>query len=250
MEAYKVYNNIKKQHQEAAIIAQSVIEEFQKQYGYICFPVNYDPFMKLFSLIENGYGDVLWPTLEKLNYSFEPEIQFMLANLDMILRSGQSVSYFHGWKMFYSFENICRLQDKYILDTKAGTLVTTPLLEYSEDIKVQAYSFLRSYYGFCHDGVEHFIRLNPNYHAVTGLIPDQFGKQQYHSYVSHNGKIIDIAHGVCMEEESYNEIMKPVPLNSVYGYELEEQEAKLDSNEIGQEKCLLIRLAVAKQRKM
>ena len=82
------------------------------------------------------------------------------------------------------------------------------------------------------------------------MIPTQFGRQQYHSYVRHDGKIIDIAHGACIEENNYNEMMKPVPLNTVYGYELEEEAQKLDGDEIGSEKSLLIRLAVAKQRKM
>ena len=115
---------------------------------------------------------------------------------------------------------------------------------------MQAYAFLQSSYGFCHDSVEQFLRFNPEYQAVTGLIPDQFGTQQYHSYVRHEGKIIDIAHGACIEEEEYNRVMKPTPLNSIYGYQLDEEMAKLDGNEIGAEKSLLLRLAVAKQRKM
>ncbi len=250
MDAYKVYNNIKKQHQEALAIGDKIIAKFQREYPYVCFPAQYDSLMKIFSLIETGFGEVIWPMLEENGYCFEPEIQFMLANLDMVLRNCQSVYCFPGWRMFYSFENICKIQNKYILDTKGGTIITTPLLEYSEDAKVQAYSFLRSYYGFCHDSVERFLRFNPEYQAVTSLIPDQFGKQQYYSYISHDGKIIDIAHGACIEEDNYNEIMKPVPLNSVYGYELEEETQKLDGNEIGPEKSLLVRLAVAKQRKM
>ncbi len=250
MDAYKTYNNTKKQHQDALAIGDRIIEQFQRKYGYICFPPQYDSLMKIFSLIENGFGDALWPMLEEQQYGFEPELQFMLANMDMRIRCNQSVCCFSGWKMFYSFESICKIQDSYVLDTKAGTLVTTPLVYYSEDIRVQAYAFLRSYYGFCHDAVESFVRLNPEYQAVTGLIPTQFGRQQYHSYVKHKGKIIDIAHGACIDENNYNEMMKPVPLNTLYGYELEREEQKLDSDEIGPEKSLLIRLAVAKQRKM
>ncbi len=250
MEAYKAYNNIKQQHQEVLAIGDRIIEKFQSKYGYFCFPPQYDSIMKIFSLIENGFGDALWPMLEEQKYCFEPELQFMLANMDMRIRCNQSVCYFSGWKMFYSFENICKIQNSYILDTKAGTLVTTPLLEYSEDTRVQAYSFFRSYYGFCHDAVERFVRFNPEYQAVTGLLPDQFGRHQYHSYVRHDGKIIDISHGACIEEDNYNKMMKPIPLNTIYGYELEGEEQKLDSDEIGPEKSLLIRLAVAKQRKM
>lgn len=250
MDAYKVYNDTKKQFQESAAIAQYVVDCFQSQFGYIYFPPTYDPFLKLFSLIENGYGEILWPMLERLNYSFEPEIQFMLANMDMRFRTGQSVFAFPGWRMFYSFEGVFKIKDKYVLDTKAGELITKPLLGYSENPRVQAYALLRSYYGFCHDAVERFVKLNPEYQAVTGLIPAQFGSQQYHSYVKHDGKVFDFAHGACIEENQYNEIMKPVPLNTVYGYELEEQEANLGSDEIGPEKCLLVRLAVAKQRKM
>ena len=253
MDAYKTYHHIKKQHQEAEQLAEKVVADFVEKYKYsyyICFPEGYPPFMKLFSLIQNGFGDLLWPVLEKLNYSFEPEVQFMLANIDSLLRNNCSVCYSSVWKMFYSFENICKIQNHYVLDTKIGTLVTTPLLEYSENTRVQAYAFLQSSYGFCHDSVEQFLRFNPEYQAVTGLIPDQFGTQQYHSYVRHDGKIIDIAHGACIEEEEYNRVMKPTPLNSIYGYQLDEEMAKLDGNEIGAEKSLLLRLAVAKQRKM
>lgn len=253
MDAYKTYNNIKKQYKEVEDIAERIVEEFIRKYGafyYICFPEGYPPLMKIFSLVQNGLGELLWPLLEKENYIFEPEVQYMLANIDAQLRNNLSVCYSSVWKMFYSFENICKIGNHYVLDTKIGTLVTTPLLEYSENTRVQAYSFLKSCYGFCHDGVEEFIRFNPEYQAVTGLIPHQFGRQQYHSYVRHDGKIIDIAHGICMEEEEYNRIMKPIPLNEVHGYELEEQKAKLDGNEIGPEKSLLVRLAVSKQRKM
>lgn len=250
MEAYKTYNSIKKQHQEAVIIAQSVIDDFQRTFGYIAFPDNYDPFLKLFSLIENGFGEILWPVLQELNYCYEPEIQYMLANMDMRIRYGKSIYAYPGWRMFYSFEAIFKAKRGYILETKAGVLLTTPLLEYSEDKKIQQYASYRTYYGFCHDAVERFARSNPEYQIVTGLIPDQFGRKQYHSYLKQDGKVLDIAHGACIDEDNYNKIMKPETLNTLYGYELDEAEQKLDGNEIGPEKCLLVRLAVAKQRKM
>ncbi len=250
MEAYKVYNETKGQHIEVLSIADRVVDEFQRRYGSVNFSPDCDSITKLYTLIQNGYADLLWPLLKDLNYSYEFEIPYILANIDARLRSGIPAEFCSDWKFFYSIDSLTRIHNNYVLDTKMGKLVTTPLVFYIQDLTIQEYASRRFYYGFCHDASERFIRENPEYEAVTGLIPHQFGRKQYHSYIKKDGKIFDFANGACIGEEDYNRILKPVPLNTVHGYELEEAEAKLDSNEIGPEKCLLLRLAVAKQRKM
>ncbi len=250
MNAYQAYNETKGQHKEVLEIADTVLNEFQKRYGYVTFPSNMDSITKLYSLIQSGYSNLLWPLLKDLNYSYEFEIPYILANMDARIRCGIPPELCSEWKFFYSMNAITRIQNNYVLDTKVGTLVTTPLVLYLQDLTIQDYAARRFYYGFCHDASERFIKENPEYEAVTGLIPHQFGRKQYHSYVRQNGKVFDFANGTCIAEEEYNQVIKPIVLNTVHGYELEEAEAKLDGNEIGPEKCLLLRLAVSKQRKM
>lgn len=250
MNAYKVYNETKGQHIEVLTIADRVLNEFQRRYGYVDFPQNLDAITKLYSLIQSGYSDLLWPLLKDLDYSYEFEIPYILANIDAKIRCGVPPEICPEWKFYYSIDALTRIQNDYVLDTKMGTLITTPLLFYIEDLTIQEYASRRFYYGFCHDASERFVKENPEYEAVTGLIPHQFGRKQYHSYVRHDGKVFDFANGTCVSEEEYNQFIQPTILNTVHGYELEEEEAKLDGNEIGPEKCLLLRLAVAKQRKM
>lgn len=250
MEAYKVYDETKGQHAEVLEIANNVLKEFQKRYGAVCFPQNCDAITKLYSLIQSGYSDLLWPLLKNLNYSYEFEIPYILANIDARLRCGIPAELCSEWKFYYSIDAITRVGNNYVLDTKMGTLTTTPLVFYTENLTIQEYASRRFYYGFCHDASERFIKENPEYEAVTGLVPHQFGRKQYHSYVRQDGKVFDFANGTCIREEEYNQFIQPTILNTVHGYELEEAEAQLDDNEIGPEKCLLLRLAVAKQRKM
>ena len=249
MDAYKVYNHVKKGHEEVLKMTEEVIQLFERTYGFCFFPPFYNSLMKLNVLLENGYGGILWLILEKLGYSYEFEIQEILATMDSLLRNNMSVIASVKWTCYYSMHSLTKLQDCYVLDTKAGTLITTPLTEWKENLKMWEYANRRGYYGFCHDAVERFLKENLEYQAVTSLIPHQFGRKHYHSYIKHEGKILDLSHNACIDEETYNKIMNPIPLNQVYGYELESEERKLGSDELGPEKCLLVRLAVAKQRR-
>lgn len=248
MEAYKLYNSIKSGHEEVLKIASQVVQSFERYYGP-CFLPGYDPLSKLYIIISSGYGDVLWPMLKDLDYSYSAELQTVFAMIDSLVRNNVSVIHSTNWTGFYSLDNIQRLGEHYVLDTKEGTIVTTPLTEYREDRNVFEYANKRGYYGFCHDAAERFLKEYPEYQAVTCLMPHQFGRKHYHSYVKKDGKIFDFSHNACIDEEIYNKIMKPILLNEVYGYELESEENKLGSDELGPEKCLLMRLAVAKQRR-
>lgn len=248
MEAYRLYNSIKSGHAEVLKTADKVIQSFEKCYGS-CFMPGYDSLSKLYIIISSGYGDLLWSFLAKLNYSYSAELQSIFATIDSLLRNNMSVMHSNNWTCFYSIEALKKLQDSYVLETKEGTIVTTPLTEYREDMKAFEFANRRGYYGFCHDAAERFIKENEEYQAVTCLMPHQFGRKHYHSYVKKDGKILDFSHNACIDEEIYQKIMRPIPLNEVYGYELESEESKLGSDELGPEKCLLIRLAVAKQRR-
>ena len=249
MEAQKVYNQVKSQHEEALRIAEGVIESFERYYGPCYRQPGYDSVSQLYTMLLYGYGDILWPILKDLNYNYAAELQTVFAMMDALVRNNQSVIYSVNWTCFYSIDNIKRIGESYVLETKEGTMVTTPITEYREDLKIWEYANRRGYYGFCHDAAERFLKEHPEYQAVTSLMPHQFGRKHYHSYVKKDGKVFDFSHNACIDEETYNRIMKPILLNEVYGYDLESEESKLGSDELGPEKCLLMRLAVAKQRR-
>lgn len=249
MEAYKVYNRTKEEYKEVCKIANGVIQSFEECYGPCFFHSELDSLSKLYRMISSGYGDILWPFLERLDYSYSAEFQTIFATMDLLLRSGMSVMFSNNWTCYYSIENLVKLQDYYVLDTKEGTLVITPLTGYRADKRIYEYANRRSYYGFCHDATERFTKENPEYQAVTSLMPLQFGRKHYHSYIKKDGKVFDFAHNICMDEDAYQTFMRPTLLNEVYGYELEGEQKKLGNDELGPEKCLLLRLAVAKQRK-
>lgn len=252
MDAYKLYHNYQHQHEEVLKIADEVIKSFERKYGRpFVYPPCSNSITNLYALLEAGYGEALWPMLENVSYSYEHEIESILAFVSTIIRNHDTIKPYYPFVLrYYSMNHIQKVGEKYIFDTKVGTLTATLLTEYEKNRKALEYARRQSYYCFCHAATEGFVRENLEYQAITSLVPHQFGRKLYHSYVRSHGKILDFALGVCVEEENYNQIIKPIVLNEVYGYQLVEEEQKLSSDELGKEKSLLMRLAVAKQRRM
>lgn len=250
MEASQIYKQVKDGQDRVLKIAAGVVRVFESYYGPFYYPPGYDSISKLYSIQLYGCGKELWPFLKDLNYSYAAELQTVFAIMDKLVRNHMSVVDAVDWNCLYSINNLKRLGEKYILDTKEGTIVTTPLTRYQENREVYKFANKNYYRGVCHETVESFIRKHKEYQAVTSLMPYQFGRNHYHSYVKKEGKIFDFSHNVCAEEDNYNQVMKPIPLNEIYGYELESEEKKFRSDDIGGGKNLIFRLAVAKQKRM
>lgn len=191
---------------------------------------------KLFGLLLNSqYHDILLPILEKYEYSKHAEFQFLVVNA--CLRYISKVQELPILQGYIERENGFLLQTQLgnISVKKAGTVIP------------EISSFTK--YGQCHEQCESFIRLYNNVRATTALIDQPLGGyKHYHSFIEFENCVIDLSHNAYMTMVDYERCFAPIRLNSINGYELSEEERRINSQEnLGEDKSLLLRLALDKQ---
>lgn len=235
--------------QNIELTAASILRYLEQRLGNIGFPSNLSNINKLYILLENGYYPLMQKVLDSYDYDYGVELQHLLMNIAY----GEANSDFESLRTFMhrfpSIHDIYRDDQKYYLDTRIGAISFEPLRRYSKDKKIRRFALQYETYGYCHVAALEFIKLNPDYRAVTSLIANQFGERHYHSYVETEDGYADFSNNIYMTNEDFNKVMRPKVLNSVTGNQLAEQEQELTSEDLPETKTLLLRLAVHNQIK-
>ena len=229
--------------------AERVLRDLVPTLGYINFPQNIDSINKIYALLENGYYPWMQRSLDRYGYDFGAELQHVIANIAHLEKSMGYDSIRNLVLKFPSIERLHRGTYEYQLDTKIGTIFIAPLTRYSKDSKIKSFALQKDTHHYCHMSAQEFIMLNPSYTAITSLVANQFGEQQYHSYIETPEGYADFANNVHMSKEDFERLMRPQVLNSVTGYELATQISELTSDDLSDDKSLLLRLAVHNQMK-
>ncbi len=202
---------------------------------------------KIYALLENGYYPYLAQALEKYGYDYNAELQFILMNI-AYRESQLSFNQLLTFTKFPSLHGLETNGNRYCAKTKIGTITFYPITK-CPNPRLKAFALQYHFHGYCHEAALNFIKRYPEYQAVTSLVPNQFGEQQYHSYIDDSGKIADLANNLYMDKEDFTLLMKPTVLNEVRGSELSYQEKTLTYEDLPETKETLLRLALHQQIK-
>lgn len=227
--------------------AQNLLAVIEQFYGPISFPSNMDSINKIYALLSSGVGCEIIDFLLENGYSLEVELQYLIANIGYFARNNCEQNQFSTFLKFPVLNRIEELEEGYLLDSKVGRIQVFPLTRFSKNRAIIQFALQYNCYGFCHDATHIFLKQNPDYVGVTSLITNQFQEKQYHSYIRGEGGIIDFAHNMYFKEEDFEKVFHPQELNQVAGYALEEAESQLGNDDLGKDKCLLLRLALKEQ---
>ena len=230
-------------------IAERILRDLYPVLGRVKFPVGTSSVNKIYILLENGYYPWMEKTLQKYGYDYGVELQFLMMNIAYGELTGGYDHIRSFATRFPSIDKIHRGVYEYQLDTKLGSIMVAPLTRYSKDSKIKNFAIQKYSHGYCHMAAQEFIEVNPDYTAVTSLIADQFGHQQYHSYIETPEGYADLANNIHLSKDDFDKVMRPQILNMVNGHELESQRELLTVEDLPDNKALLLRLAVHQQVK-
>lgn len=240
-------------HRDGAIqnelVATSIINDLQNEYGDLSTRIEdwsdenlYNLFLLLMSPLRNLVIKKL-NTLDehgckKYLYSLSAELQLIITNICHSDNYG-FVKRFIGLQ---ALDNAQVFRGGFTLDTSVGSV----------DLYKVSYLFpiLEDYteYGECHYQCQRLILSKSGVSASTALIDRALGGKHYHSFINYNDCIIDLSHNAVMTREHYLKVFQPEILNTVYGWELEAEEYRINNKEsLGKDKELLLRLALDKQ---
>ncbi|MBO5182802.1 MAG: hypothetical protein J6B64_00150 [Bacilli bacterium] len=198
-----------------------------------------DDINKIFYLLGTKYARYLYPILEKYNYNYHAELQYIIANLCYYPENE-----FDNFKSFKSLISINRIENGYQLETQFGDARV-----YIANRLIPDLSYY-TVYGESHQCCESFMCDYKNVSASTCLIDDPFSKKHYHSLINSEDNIIDLSHNAFMHFGDYNKIFAPQILNTVSTEEIMAEAKKIYSKEnLGKDKGLLLCLALEKQIK-
>lgn len=222
------------------IISGEIIREVEN-YFKIDFSNSFLPNMtntsKLMNLIGSEYRDYVIKLLEQNDYNLRAELYYLLGNLC----NGANPKYM---KYFNS-----------IIDSDANDFVVmlNTIFGHSDILKLnRVMPQLRRFVAQqeCHNLCEIFIKYFNEYTATTVLLDTLFGGKHYHSFVENDDHVLDLAANAYMKRNEYYQLFNPIVLNSIKQEELKNAEEEINEKEnIGKDKCLLLRLAVNKQIK-
>lgn len=204
--------------------------------GFLSFPENYRNTDKIFYLLTSEWKPYLIDIIEQFNYSYHAELQFIIANLCF----KDNIDCLFGMPSLIDFNYE---ENGYSLNTLFGKITLHKALNKFPNL----YNLVK--YGECHNCCLSFIKENENMSASTCLIDRCFYGNHYHSFINFDeDTILDLSHNAIMSKRDYNLAFAPKIINTVYGYEVDNEEKRINNKEsLGQEKNLLLRLALDKQ---
>lgn len=233
------------------LIATHIINNLQADYGDLSMLVSgwsNENLYNLFLLLVSPLRGLVMNELNKLDehgnkkypYNLSAELQLIITNICHSDNYG-AINKFVGLQ---SLADARVFNGGFTLDTHVGRI----------DLYKVSYLFpmLKEYteYGECHYECRRLILSNSNISASTALIDRPFIGKHYHSFINYNDYIIDLSHNAVMTREHYLKAFQPEILNTVYGYELEKEEQRINNKEsLGKDKELLLLLALDKQVK-
>ncbi len=234
---------------ENELIATEIINNLQSKYGNVSKLIDgwsdanmYNLFLLLVSplrnLAINELNQVDKYGRKKYLYSLNAELQLIITNICHSHNNG----FINDFIGLPSLERASVFQGGFTLETHVGSI----------DLYKVSYLFpmLTDYteYGECHYQCRRLILSKSELSASTALIDRSLGGKHYHSFVNYHNWIIDLSHNAVMTREHYLKAFQPEILNTVYGYELESEEERINHKEsLGKDKELLLRLALDKQ---
>lgn len=249
MTAEQIYHSIQIDGKERIEMqAQQLIAIIEKHYGGLSFPDYMDSINRIYSLLSIGLGESLIDFLLENGYSYLVETQYLIANIGYFARQNKENNILPTLLQFPSLKGIKEIMGGYVFDSKIGKIQLFPLSRNLPDTPISRFALQQNYYGACHEAIHMYLKENPQGLGITSLIENQFGEKQYHSYLQEEDSIIDFAHNVSMNQADFNRVFRPQELNRIHGWELEQAEKCLTKEDLDPEKCLLLRLALQKQR--
>lgn len=231
-ETYEKYQS--KDYEDNLLISKIAIELLEK---LISMKFNYrvNSINKILMLLNSGYKELLYPILDDYNYNDRFELQSIIINLcynDNI----------EDIKEYRSLLDVIKIDNGYKLKTKYGNVVVYKV----NKIYPKLWKYTR--YSECHDVCLDYIKIYENACANTGLIDLPFCSKFYHSFISYNNYVIDLSHNAFMKYDDYMKLFNPVILNAIKYNELYKEEERINNQEsLGNDKNLLLRLALDKQ---
>ena len=228
-------------------IASGIIEKFEEEYYPVDIGGKINAINKVYALIAHGYYDKVKTWLGEVGYKAEAEIQHIITNFGYsYVLQGNNV--YTKMSRFSSLETFTKYPECYVLNTCLGEVTVWPL-HLIKNRNISQFAWENNWVDQSHQATCHFLRANPMYSAVTSLIVEQFGMEQYHSYIPTKAGYIDFANNVLWKAKEFDRIMNPCILDAVSGHELEKRANKLTEEDLSSEYNLLLRLAVNKQLK-
>lgn len=245
----QIYYNIQEKGiRKIEVVAEKVLRDLTPILGELSFPRTISSINKIYILLERGYYSWMKKTLEKYGYDYGVELQYLMMNLAYGEITGQCDQIRKSIVRFPSIDRVYS-EGLYQLETKLGTIMLEPLTRYSKDSEIKRFALQHRAHGMCHVASLQFIQRHPSYRAVTSLVANQFGEQQYHSYIETSDGYADLSNNIHLSKGDFDKVMRPQVLNTVTGYELSQQEKQLNAEDLPDSKTLLLRLAVHEQIK-
>ncbi len=232
------FNEMQAVNARNEMIASLIIKEVEKQLGFtIEFDKELSCVNRLFQLMNTNLINIIYPLLDKYNYNYHAQLQYIIPNL-CFTDDVESMS------RLPSVNQIIPIKQGYEIWTKLGRIRV-----YKANL---VFKGIDRYiiYKHCHMVCEQFIRDYNNVSASTCLMDKVFEGKHMHSFINYQNYALHLSFNALLSKEDNEKAFCPIVWNTVNHDEIDAEEKRIEKVEnLGSDYALLLRLAFDKKMK-